>query len=162
EAMSEGRVSIDGQTYVLDRPFMVAATQNPLEHFGTYPLPESQMDRFLLRIRIGYPDALSERKVVTARGGADPLSERRPVVALGDVLAMQDAAERVHVEESLVEYCERVVAETRTSPFLTLPVSTRGFQAWFRAAQAYALSDGRDYCVPDDFKDLALPALAHR
>jgi len=162
EAMSEGRVSIDGQTFVLERPFMVVATQNPLEHFGTYPLPESQMDRFLLRIRIGYPDRSAERKVVTTRGGGDPLDDLRPVVDLADVLAVQEAAERTHVDESLVEYCEQLVAETRQSPFLILPVSTRGFQAWFRAAQAYALVSGRDYCVPDDFKELALPALAHR
>jgi MoxR-like ATPase len=162
EAMSDGRVSIDGQTMNLERPFMVCATQNPLEHFGTYPLPESQMDRFLLRIRIGYPDRLSERRVVMQSGGGDPVDELRPAVDLGDVIAMQEAAERVVVEDSLLEYAERVVGETRQSPFLALPVSTRGFQSWFRAAQAHALVSGRDYCTPDDFKDLALPALAHR
>jgi MoxR-like ATPase len=162
EAMSEGRVSLDNRTYDLERPFMVVATQNPLEHFGTYPLPESQMDRFLLRIRIGYPDPAAERRVVTEGAGEELLEELRPAIALDDVLAIQAAAARVHVDEALIEYCERVVGETRRSPHLNLPVSTRGFQGWFRAAQAWALTDGRDYCVPDDFRDLALPALAHR
>jgi MoxR-like ATPase len=162
EAMSEGKVSLDNQTHALDRPFMVIATQNPLEHFGTYPLPESQMDRFLLRIRIGYPDAASERRVVTSLGGEDLLDELRPACDLADVRAVQAAAARVHVEESLLVYAERIVAESRKSPLLALPVSTRGFQAWFRAAQAFALTAGRDYAVPDDLKEVALPALAHR
>jgi len=162
EAMSEGQVSLDNRTHALDRPFMVIATQNPLEHFGTYPLPESQMDRFLLRIRLGYPDPVSERRVVLEGGAEDLLDGMRPAIDLADVHGIQQAAARVQVDESLLDYCERVVAETRRSPFLVLPVSTRGFQAWFRAAQAWALTDGRDYCVPDDFKDLALAALAHR
>jgi MoxR-like ATPase len=162
EAMSEGRVSLDNRTYPIEPPFLVVATQNPLEHFGTYPLPESQMDRFLLRIRIGYPDAAAERRVVTTPGGDDPVEELEPAVSASEVRAIQDAASAVRVEESLIEYAERVVAETRRSPFLALGVSTRGFQAWYRAAQARALADGRDYCVPDDLKELALPALAHR
>jgi MoxR-like ATPase len=162
EAMSEGKVSLDNRTFTLERPFMVIATQNPLEHFGTYPLPESQMDRFLLRIRLGYPDAASERRVVIAGGAEDQLEDLRPAIDLVEVRQIQQAALAVHVDESLIEYCERLVAETRRSPFLTLPVSTRGFQAWFHAAQAWALTDGRDYTVPDDFKDLVLPALAHR
>ena len=162
EAMSEGSVSVDGKSHTLERPFMVVATQNPLEHFGTYPLPESQMDRFLLRIRIGYPDRASERRVVLAGGTEDLIEAMRPALDLDDVLAMQAEAAQVHVDESLLDYCERVVAETRRSPYLSLPVSTRGFQAWYRAAQAYALTGGRDYCIPDDFKELALPALAHR
>jgi MoxR-like ATPase len=164
EAMSEGKVSLDGQTHHLERPFMVIATQNPLEHFGTYPLPESQMDRFLLRIRIGYPDAASERRVVTApeTAGEEVVETLRPALELDGVRGIQEAAARVRVDESLLDYCERVIAESRRSQLLALPVSTRGFQAWYRAAQAWALTDGRDYCVPDDFKDLALPALAHR
>jgi MoxR-like ATPase len=162
EVMSEGRVSLDNRTYALDRPFMVIATQNPLEHFGTYPLPESQMDRFLLRIRLGYPDAVSERRVVVSGGGEDALDELRPVVELADVERIQQATAAVHVDDTLLDYAERVIAETRRSPFLALPVSTRGFQAWYRSAQSWALTDGRDYCVPDDFKDLALASLAHR
>jgi MoxR-like ATPase len=165
EAMSEGRVSLDNQTHALEPPFMVIATQNPVEHFGTYPLPESQMDRFLLRIRIGYPDQGSERRVVFGPGygvGEDYVEQLHAALEPGDVLELQASAAQVHVDDALVEYCERVVAETRRSPYLSLPVSTRGFQAWVRAAQAWALTAGRDYCVPDDFKELALPALAHR
>jgi MoxR-like ATPase len=162
EAMSEGRVSLDSQTYALDEPFLVIATQNPLEHFGTYPLPESQMDRFLLRIRMGYPDASAERRVVTAPSGDDPIEELQPAVSAADVKAIQLAAAQVRVDDALLDYAERIVAETRRSPFLSLGVSTRGFQAWYRAAQARALAAGRDYAVPDDLKELALPALAHR
>ncbi len=162
DAMSEGRVSLDNKTYALEQPFLVIATQNPLEHFGTYPLPESQMDRFLLRIRMGYPDPASERRVVTTLGDHDPVEELEPAVAPADVEAIQRAAAQVRVDEALVDYAAKVVAETRRSPFLALGVSTRGFQAWYRAAQARALTLGREYCVPDDLKDLALPSLAHR
>jgi MoxR-like ATPase len=162
EAMSEGRVSVDNHTYELEQPFIVIATQNPLEHFGTYPLPESQMDRFLLRIRMGYPSAADERRVVLAASDEDPTEELEPVVDAGDVVAIQAAAGRVKVDEALLEYAQRVVAETRRSSFLQLGVSPRGFQAWFRAAKARALGGGRDFAVPDDFKEMALPALAHR
>lgn len=162
EAMSEGRVSLDNQTHELAPPFMVIATQNPLEHFGTYPLPESQMDRFLLRIRMGYPSPEDERQVVTATASRDPVEELDPVVDADDVLAIQLACERVKVDDSLYGYAERVVAETRRSPLLALGVSPRGFQGWYRAARAYALASGRDFAVPDDFKETALPALAHR
>ena len=162
EAMSEGRVSLDNKTWELEAPFLVIATQNPLEHFGTYPLPESQMDRFLLRLRMGYPDPVSERRVVVTGGDHDPVEEIAPAVTAAEVAAIQHAATQVRVDESLIAWAERVVAETRRSPFLSLGVSTRGFQAWYRASQARALTLGRDYCVPDDLKDLALPALAHR
>lgn len=162
EAMSEGRVSIDHHTHTLAQPFMVMATQNPLEHFGTYPLPESQMDRFLLRLRMGYPSRQDERKVVARGGEGDAVEGLQPVVSHDEIFALQRAATSVRVDESLLDYGERVIAETRRSPLLTLGVSTRGFQAWYRAAQARALSDGRDYCVPDDFRELCLPTLAHR
>jgi MoxR-like ATPase len=162
EAMSEGRVSIDNHTYELEPPFIVIATQNPLEHFGTYPLPESQMDRFLLRIRMGYPSPTDERRVVTESHGADPVDDLEPVVDAADVTALQAACARVKVDEALIDYAQRVVADTRRSPFLQLGVSPRGFQAWFRAAKARALAAGRDFAVPDDFKEAALPALAHR
>jgi MoxR-like ATPase len=161
EVMSDGHVSVDGVTYRVPTPFLVIATQNPLEHFGTYPLPESQMDRFLMRLRMGYPDPAAERRVVTAPG-EDLVAELEPVVELGDVLAIQAAASRVRVDEVLIDYAERVVRETRQSPFLALGVSPRGFQGWYRVAQAYALLGGRDYAVPDDFKRLAVPTLAHR
>ena len=162
EAMSEGRVSIDTQTHELEQPFIVIATQNPLEHFGTYPLPESQMDRFLLRLRMGYPSPADERRVVTAAQLEDPVEKIEPVVSHAEVGAIQAAAARVRVEEALVDYAGRVVAATRESPFLALGVSPRGFQGWYRAAKALALVGGRDYAVPDDFKETAIPALAHR
>jgi MoxR-like ATPase len=161
EAMSEARVSVDNQTHELDSPFIVIATQNPLEHFGTYPLPESQMDRFLLRIRMGYPSPEDERRVVTSQSG-DPVDDVEPVVDTADVEAVQTAAEQIKVDDSLLDYAQRVVTETRSSPFLALGVSPRGFQGWFRAAKARALAAGRTFAVPDDFKEVAVPALAHR
>jgi MoxR-like ATPase len=162
EAMSEGRVSIDNHTYELEQPFMVIATQNPLEHFGTYPLPESQMDRFLMRLRMGYPSAQDERRVVTSALLDDPVEALNPVVDAQDVTAVQVAAARVRVEDALLDYAQRLVAATRESPFLALGVSPRGFQGWYRVAKARALVGGREYTVPDDFKETALPALAHR
>jgi MoxR-like ATPase len=162
EAMSEGHVSVDGRTHVLEQPFLVIATQNPQEHFGTYPLPESQMDRFLLRIRLGYPAAEDEREVLRTRGGDDPVEDLRPVVDLAEVRALQALVDSVLVDERLVDYAMQVVIETRRSALLSLGVSTRGGIAWYRAAQALALASGRDYCVPDDLKGLAIPALAHR
>jgi MoxR-like ATPase len=162
EAMSEGRVTIDNQTYDLEHPFMVVATQNPLEHFGTYPLPESQMDRFLLRLRMGYPSPSDERRVVTAAQLEDPVEAIQPVVDAADVAGLQAACARVRVEEALLDYAQRVVTATRESPFLALGVSPRGFQGWYRTAQARALVGNRDFTVPDDFKETAIPALAHR
>jgi MoxR-like ATPase len=162
EAMSEGRVSVDHVTYTLEQPFLVMATQNPLEHFGTYPLPESQMDRFLLRLRLGYPSRMDERRVVMRGSQYDPIEDLTPAATPQDVTQMQDTVCLVRVEESLLEYAERLVAETRRSALLQLGVSPRGFQSWYRAAQARALSENRDFCVPDDFRDLAVSALAHR
>jgi len=162
EAMSEGRVSVDEHTHELDRPFMVLATQNPVEHFGTYPLPESQMDRFLLRIRLGYPARDHERDILLNHGMSDPVDSIEPVIDHDTVLALQASVESVRVEDSLVDYALRVVEQTRDTPALTIGVSTRGALAWFRAAQALAVVDGRDFCIPDDFKGLAVPALSHR
>ena len=162
EALSEGQVSVDNKTYPLDDPFMVIATQNPLEHFGTYPLPESQMDRFLLRVRMGYPALPDERRVISERGGYDPLERIKPVVELDQICVIQQKVDKVRVDPALLDYVMSLVTETRASPFLALGVSTRGGISWYRAAQAYALVQGREYCVPDDFKKLALPCLAHR
>ena len=162
EAMSEGHASVDGRTHVLEQPFLVIATQNPQEHFGTYPLPESQMDRFLLRVRLGYPSGEDEREVLRTRGGGDPVEALRAVVDPETVRAVQELVDDVAVDDKLVDYALHIVSESRRSPLLSLGVSTRGGIAWYRAAQAYALVSGRDYCVPDDFKHLAIPALAHR
>jgi MoxR-like ATPase len=162
EAMSEGQVSIDNATHTLDSPFMVIATQNPAEHYGTYPLPESQMDRFLLRIQLGYPPRSIERALLRERGGEDPVANLSPVVDLATVRALQTAVETVRVEEPLVDYAMGIIEETRRHPLIAVGTSTRGALAWFRAAQAAAVAAGREYAIPDDFKALAVPALAHR
>ena len=159
EAMNEAQVSLDHSTYPLPRPFMVLATQNPREYEGTFPLPESQLDRFLLRIRIGYPGPADEKAVLRGDAAAADL---RPVVEADEVLALQEAAERVRVEESVLDYLVALVTATRLSPLLALGVSPRGSLALLRAARAGALADGRDYLLPDDIKQLAVPALAHR
>lgn len=162
EAMNDSQVTVDGQTHTLDQPFMVLATQNPQEHYGTYPLPESQMDRFLMRIRMGYPDPATEQRLIAERGGGDPLDDLRAVVALDEVRTLQAQVDKVRIDSALLGYVMAVVSETRRSPFLTLGVSPRGAIAWYRAAQARALAQGRLFAIPDDFKVLALPVLAHR
>ena len=161
EAMNETQVSLDHSTYPLRRPFMVLATQNPLEYEGTHPLPESQLDRFLLRIRVGYPEADDEKTILRAAGVPSP-DALAPVVGVDDVLELQATAERVRAEEPVLDYVMALVAATRRSPLLTLGVSPRGALALLRSARAAALADGRDYLVPDDVKGLAVPALAHR
>jgi MoxR-like ATPase len=161
EAMNEAQVSLDHSTYPLPRPFMVLATQNPREYEGTYPLPESQLDRFLLRIRIGYPDGPDEKAVL--RGTVAPTPARlAPVLSVEDVLDLQEAAERVRADETVLDYVIALASATRRSPLLALGVSPRGSLALLRAARARALADGRDYLVPDDIAELAVAALAHR
>ncbi len=162
EAMSEGQVSIDNATHTLDSPFMVIATQNPAEHYGTYPLPESQMDRFLLRIQLGYPAKSVERALLRDRGGTDPVAGLSPVIDLATVRTLQTSVESVRVEDPLVDYAMSIIEETRRHPLIAVGASTRGALAWFRAGQAAALAAGREYAIPDDFKSLAVPALAHR
>jgi MoxR-like ATPase len=161
EAMNESQVSLDHSTYPLPRPFMVLATQNPREYEGTFPLPESQLDRFLLRIRIGYPDVSDEKAVLRGSVTATP-ARLQPVLTVEEVLDLQAAAEHVHAEESVLDYLVALVTETRRSPLLSLGVSPRGSLALLRAGRARALVDGRDYLVPDDIKELAVAALAHR
>jgi MoxR-like ATPase len=162
EAMNEGQVSIDNRTYPLPRPFLVIATQNPVEHHGTYPLPESQMDRFLMRLRMGYPAAEVERRILRERGNEAPVNHLQAVTTPEEVAELQRDVERVKMEESLVDYLMTIVQETRASPFVELGVSTRGALSLYRAAQARALVDGRDYCLPDDVQSLVVPVLAHR
>jgi MoxR-like ATPase len=162
EAMSEGQVSIDDTTHSLDQPFLVVATQNPAEHYGTYPLPESQMDRFLLRISLGYPAKAIERELLRERAGGDPVARLQPVVDLAAVRALQDGVEAIRVEDAIVDYAMALVEETRRHPSIAVGVSTRGVLAWYRAAQAAALAAGRDFVIPDDVKGLAVPCLAHR
>jgi len=162
EAMNEAQVTVDNRTHPLPRPFMVMATQNPIEHHGTYPLPESQLDRFLLRIRMGYPSRASEKEILRDHSGRDSIAALEPVMDAQDVLSMQEAAQRVRVDDSLLDYALEIVERTRQTDQLSLGVSPRGALMLRRAAQARAFVDGRDYCLPDDFKELILPVFAHR
>lgn len=163
EAMQEGRVTIDDRTYDLPRPFLVMATQNPLEQHGTYPLPESQLDRFLMRLSIGYPDVEEERGVLLqAGGGGDPLERMRPVLGPAEVLALQDQVDRVHADPAVVDYLLAIVRATRDDARLRVGASTRAAIAFFRAVRGYALVDGREFLTPDDVRRLTVPCLAHR
>lgn len=162
EAMSDGQVSIDGSTHDLPRPFMVIATQNPAEHYGTYPLPESQMDRFVMRISLGYPQKGVERELVRDRGGSDPVAKLTPVVDLGVIRMLQQSVETIRVDDALIDYALHIVEETRHHPAIAVGVSTRGVLAWHRATQASAMAAGRQFATPDDVKQLAVSCLAHR
>ena len=162
EAMSERQVTVDNSSHPLPRPFMVIATQNPVEHHGTYPLPESQLDRFLLRVRLGYPPKADEKAILLGQAGVVLLPEITPVLSPEHVLELQQAIRQVRVDDALVEYEMQLVEATRRHPALRLGVSPRGAAMLHRAAQASALLDGRDYCVPRDFKRLTVAAFAHR
>lgn len=162
EAMGERRVSIDGQTHVLDDPFFVVATQNPEEFYGTYPLPESQLDRFLLRLRLGYPSKDVERRVLLGRRGSDPLDALDSVADAAQIRAARAAVDDVRAEASLVDYVHEIVLATRASPLLELGASTRAALAFERASRAHALVAGRSYATPDDVKAVAVATLAHR
>lgn len=162
EAMQEGRVTVAGETRSLPRPFLVLATQNPIEMQGTYPLPEAQLDRFLLRLSLGYPDRPHEREMVQQYGAADPLGEVQPVAASGDILALQRRSESTFVSDAILDYMLDVTAATRLSPAITVGASPRATLALYRAARALAVLDGRDYVLPDDVKRVAAPVLAHR
>jgi len=163
EAMQEGRVTIDEQTLELPRPFLVMATQNPLEHHGTYPLPESQLDRFLMRLTIGYPDESAEKRILAESvGEQDRVDTLQPVLPARALLALQGLVERVHVDDSVVDYLMALITATRAHPRLRLGASPRAAIGLFRAVRAFALVEGRDFVVPDDVSRLAVPGLAHR
>jgi MoxR-like ATPase len=162
EAMNEGQVTVDAHSYELPQPFLVIATQNPVEHHGTYPLPESQLDRFLMRVRMGYPDARAEREILRSEAGIAHLDDLEPVLTGADVMEMQQMVKEIRVDESLLTYALEVVRRTRESEFLSLGVSPRGSQALYRAAQAMAFLEGRSFCTPEDFKPLVVPVFAHR
>jgi len=162
EAMNEGQVTMDGHSHPLPQPFLVLATQNPVEHHGTYPLPESQLDRFLVRVRMGYPHAENEREILRSEAGAARLEQVRPAASGADVIAMQDEVTQVKVDDSLVDYALAIVNRTRESESLALGVSPRGSIMLYRAAQAMAYLDGRKFCTPEDFKALAVPVFSHR
>ncbi|MEN8183759.1 MAG: MoxR family ATPase, partial [Myxococcota bacterium] len=162
EAMSEGSVSIDGISHPLPKPFFVVATQNPLEQHGTHPLPESQLDRFLMRLAIGYPSPDHEAAVLRDDPAATELPLLEPVVSLPELRGMQRAAGAVKFEDSLVAYLLTIVAATRQHEALELGVSPRGAVSLRRVAQARALVEGRDYCIPEDVRDLTIDVFGHR
>jgi MoxR-like ATPase len=164
EAMNDAQVSVDGYTHRLEPPFMVVATQNSEEHYGTYPLPESQMDRFVLRIRIDYPSAEDEKGLLLEAPAVtdDTLAQLQPALSLSEIIALQETAGQVRISPELAGYIVDVAHETRRSPFLALGLSPRGELAWRNVARAAALVAGRDYVLPDDLKLVALPTLAHR
>ncbi|MCA9192325.1 MAG: MoxR family ATPase [Planctomycetales bacterium] len=162
EAMGESQVSVDGETHMLPKPLLVIATQNPFEFEGTYLLPESQLDRFLLRIAVGYPSRPAERSLLESHRRGEPVNELQPVIDLDRIVTLQAAVRQIHFESSLVDYLLDIAHATRESKEIQVGVSTRGTLAFYRAAQALALVENRQHVVPDDIKRLAVPVLAHR
>jgi MoxR-like ATPase len=160
--MAERRVSIDDVTYELPKPFLVVATQNPLESHGTYPLPESQLDRFLMRVTVGYPPREVERKLLIERGGVDPITQIKPIFGPNDLKELMAEVDTVRFDPSLADYVLAIAEATRNTARLSTGVSTRGALALQRAARAYAMVLGRSFVVPDDIKRLAIPVLSHR
>lgn len=162
QAMEEQQVTLDGITHALPDPFLVIATQNPLEHHGTYPLPESQMDRFLMRLSMGYPDRAAEKEMIAGRNGTDPLADLKPVLSPASLAAARRRVQQVRLDDSLLEYLLEIVTGTREHPRLALGASPRAALALSRAARATALLESRDFVLPDDIKGLVEPVLAHR
>jgi MoxR-like ATPase len=162
EAMSDRQITLDGQTRPLGPPFFVLATQNPYEFEGTYPLPESQLDRFLLRVRIGYPDRAAEKSILTGHRSGEPVDHLESVLTGAHVLELQQRVRQVRVDESLADYLLDLIAATRRHPDVYLGGSTRASLSLYRAVQALALTEARDYVIPDDVQRLAGPVLAHR
>jgi MoxR-like ATPase len=162
EAMNEFQVSVDGQTYPLPQPFMVVATQNPLEYHGTYPLPESQLDRFMTRTHMGYPPVAAEKEILTHIRIEEEVKGLQPVMSGQEVIAMQQLVDEIRVEDEILTYVMAIVTATRNSDHLRLGISPRGALFLVRAAKAKAFMEGRDYCIPDDVKTLVLPVLSHR
>jgi MoxR-like ATPase len=162
EAMNENQVTIENVTYWLPRPFMVLATQNPVEHHGTYPLPESQLDRFLMRIEVGYPDAAAEREILKRYTNSNGHSTPRPVLTPTEVVFLQDESRKVHLSEAILDYILQLVNRTRNHPEIELGISPRGSVALFRATQSLAMIQGRSFVLPDDIKRLVQPVFGHR
>jgi len=162
EAMNEFQVSLDKKTYPLPIPFIVMATQNPLEYQGTFPLPESQLDRFMMRIRIGYPDMEHEKEILKTQRLNSHTDDLAPVLSIQEVISLQEMADAVRIDESLMDYILRIVRATRKAERLELGVSPRGGLFLMKASKAMAIIQGRGYCIPDDIKGMAIPVLAHR
>lgn len=162
EAMEERRITVDGTTYALPRPFFLLATQNPLQFEGTYRLPEAQLDRFIMRIGLGYPDPEQELELLTRMQGREAIDELRPVLLAEEVVAMQREVKQVHVDPVVKQYLVAVAVASRSLPAVRLGISPRGTLAWMAAAQSFAYLQGRSYVIPDDVKEVAVPVLSHR
>ncbi|MCL6430081.1 MAG: MoxR family ATPase [Anaerolineae bacterium] len=162
ECMEERQVTVDGVTYPLPRPFLVMATQNPIEYEGTFPLPEAQLDRFLMRINLGYPSPEDEIAILNSQQYAHPLESLEQVITIDELITMQEEVKRVHVDDLIKEYIIALVTASRKHPDVYLGASPRGALALYRTGRAWAALDGRDYVIPDDIKALAQPTLAHR
>lgn len=162
EVLEEHQLTVDGKTYKVQEPFMVLATQNPIEYEGTFPLPEAQLDRFMMKISVGYPEAEDEKAILRRFKTESPIDAIQPVVMAEEILKLQQYVREIYVDESIDDYIVNIVKATRNSPDIQLGASPRGSLALFRAAQAWAVINGRDYVLPDDVKELAKPVLAHR
>ncbi|NLP07030.1 MAG: MoxR family ATPase [Clostridiaceae bacterium] len=162
EVMEENQVTVDGVTYKVPQPFMVLATQNPVEYLGTYPLPEAQIDRFFMKISIGYPTNAEESYILSRFQLEDPLEKLMPVAESSDITALQQEIRNVHVDKSLSNYIVEIVSQTRKHPDVALGSSPRGSLALFRASQAWAFYNGRDFVIPDDIRKMVIPVLSHR
>ena len=162
EVMEERQATIEGETRLLPEPFFVIATQNPANHIGTFPLPESQLDRFLMRIELGYPDTRSERNLLMSRGGREHFGELQPVIHASELSALQEAVQTVHVSEPLLDYLQALLEHTRTSPHYINGLSPRAGLALKHCAQAWALMDGRDFALPEDIQAVMPGVIAHR
>jgi MoxR-like ATPase len=162
EAMSEGMITVEKRRLPLPDPFLVIATQNPVEHVGTYPLPESQLDRFLMKLTIGYPNTIDEKKLLRVGGAQDALEHLNPVVEEGEMRELQAQVAGIHMSEALIDYLMTIVNTTRSHPDVALGVSTRGALTYFKTCQALAMVNGRDFVIPEDVKRLAGPVLSHR
>ncbi|NTV90867.1 MAG: MoxR family ATPase [Clostridiales bacterium] len=162
EVMEEGQVTVDGTTFKVPKPFMILATQNPTEYLGTFPLPEAQLDRFLMKINIGYPTPGEESYILSRFHHENPLDSLAPVADCRDILALQEAVRNIHVDKTLQDYIVAITGSTRKHPDLALGASPRGSLSIFRAAQAWALYKGRSYVLPDDIKMIVRPVLSHR
>lgn len=162
ECMEEHQVTVDGVTYALPQPFLVMATQNPIEYEGTFPLPEAQLDRFLMRINLGYPSPEDEIAILNSQRETHPLERIEQVIAIEQLLGMQEEIKKIHVDDLIKEYIVTLVTATRKHPDVYLGASPRGALALFRTGRAWAALEGRDYVIPDDIKLLAQPTLAHR
>lgn len=162
EAMNEGQVSIEGKTYKLNAPFLVIATENPVEYQGTYPLPEAQLDRFAMQLVVGYPDEKAEMEILFSRRNDDPISHIKPVINCDEVNEIQKQVKEIGIEQTVAHYMVKIIRATRNNPTIKLGASPRALITLSHCTQAKAFISGRDYVIPDDVKDLAVPVLAHR